>query len=433
MKILIISLFFPPQNSIASLRPYSWAKYWSRAGHDVTVVTLPKAEASSNIETSFEHFKVIEVPAPLMRIIKGDSYKNQFSTSAKANKKIGLLPEIKIKIKQFRNKIQSRYGIFFSCRMPDTLDFLWTAAVVKALNNEKWDLVVSTAWPYGVHAPAYHLKNNGLAKHWIADWRDLWTDNHMYPGLPGFRFVERFLEKKWCNAADLITTVSLPLVEVFQKKYGNKSKVVFNGFDEEDYKNLPDESVFPDDGVFRVLYTGSIYPGQRDPTPLFHAVAQLDREGFITPNNLQVLFCGVNANLNELAKDTGIESYVRYLGFLPRPEALRLQRDASALLLLEFESKEVKGILTGKVFEYLFAGPPIIAIGVTHESSIGELLASTDTGKSFGKDTNAIKGYLKHLMQNPELRSRKCKSEILMYSRKNQAKRMLDLVISTDG
>lgn len=254
----------------------------------------------------------------------------------------------------------------------------------------------------------------------------------MYPGLPGFRYVERFLEKKWCNAADVVTTVSPPLMEILHKKYGQKSRVVFNGFDEEDYKNLPDENIFPDDGVFRILYTGSIYQGQRDPTPLFHAIAQLDREGFTTPNNLQVLFCGVNANLNELAKDTGIESYVRYLGFLPRSEALHLQRDASALLLLEFESNKVKGILTGKVFEYLFAGPPIIAIGVAHESSIGELLARTDTGKSFGKDTNSIKEYLKHLMRNPELRSRECKSDILMYSRKNQAMRMLDLVISND-
>lgn len=42
MRILIVSTFFPPENSIASFRPYSWAKWWSRAGHEVTVVSTKK-------------------------------------------------------------------------------------------------------------------------------------------------------------------------------------------------------------------------------------------------------------------------------------------------------------------------------------------------------------------------------------------------------
>lgn len=431
MKILIISLFFPPQNSIASLRPYSWAKYWSRAGHDVTVVTLPKTEASSDSEASFEGFRVIEVGAPLMQWLRRVPHENKYK---KINKKIGLIADVKFKIKKFRNRIQSYYGIFYGCRMPDALDFFWSGAVVKALNNEKWDLVVSTAGPYGVHAPAYFLRKNGLAKHWIADWRDLWTDNHIYPGLPGFRLIERLLEKKWCNSADVVTTVSDPLMEILRKKYGEKSQVIFNGFDEDDYKNLPVGSIFPCDGVFSIVYTGSIYPGRQDSTPLFHAIAELHHEGFITPNSLQVLFCGVNSNVNELARNAGIESYVKYLGFLPRVEALRLQRDASALLLLDFDSEGVKGILTGKVFEYLFAGPPIIAIGVGGESSIGELLSNTAAGKAFGKDLIPIKNYLKNLIHNPGLqsRSRENNSKILKYSRGNQARRMLELVNSND-
>ena len=62
MKILIVSYYFPPQNSIASLRPYSWAKWWSRAGHDVTVLTIEKKILKNNLNLDCSMFKLIEVP-----------------------------------------------------------------------------------------------------------------------------------------------------------------------------------------------------------------------------------------------------------------------------------------------------------------------------------------------------------------------------------
>ena len=62
MKILIVSTFFPPQNSIASLRPYSWAKWWSRAGHDVTVLTTEKEEWANNLNLDCSGFTVIKTP-----------------------------------------------------------------------------------------------------------------------------------------------------------------------------------------------------------------------------------------------------------------------------------------------------------------------------------------------------------------------------------
>lgn len=433
MKILIICLFFPPRNSIASLRPYSWAKYWSRMGHDVTVVTTPKKYHPSNIDLPFDGFRVIEVDVPLVRFLRKISSKNYFShenAQVRGREKSGFLPCVVQSIQERWRKIKAKYGIFYAIRMPDILDFYWSRRVIDRLKNKKFDLIVSTAGPYGVHAPAYHLKKKGLTKHWIADWRDLWTDNHMFPGIPGFRKIERFLEKKWCESADVITTVSEPLAEILRAKYGNKVSVIFNGFDEEDYLSLPAAKAFPDDGVSRILYTGTIYPKFQDPSPLFSAIFELHQDGVLKPGKLQVLFCGLNSNVTELAESMGVGLYVRYLGFLPRTQALHLQRDATALLLLEVENKEVKGVLTGKLFEYLFAGPPVITIGVTRGSGIGELLEKTGSGKAFGRDVSSIKSFLKELTENYGRHANKPenKEEILKYSRREQARLMLELV-----
>jgi len=311
------------------------------------------------------------------------------------------------------------------------LDF-WSGAAVKALSGRKWDLVVSTAGPYSVHSPAYRLKKKGLAKCWIADWRDLWVDNHMFPGLPVFRTIEKFLERRWCQFADVITTVSEPLADVLRVKYGEKVVVIYNGFDADDYNSLPVERAFPDDGVFRIVYTGSIYQKRQDPTLLFRVLKNLANSNIVSSHDVKVVFCGNNADVSVIAEKEGVADFVEYLGFLKRDEALHMQRDASVLLLLEFESEEYKGVLTGKLFEYLYAGPIIWAVGVSTDSSIGRILDETKRGVAFGSD--AV------LLQDELLAALSCRNagltkylhlscpNIKKFSRQIQAENILNLV-----
>jgi glycosyltransferase involved in cell wall biosynthesis len=313
--------------------------------------------------------------------------------------------------------------------MPDQLD-LWCKVAFNAVKNQHWDLVVSTAGPYGVHCPAYRLKKSGIATHWIADWRDLWVDNHIYRGLPGFRFVERLMEKRWSQEADAITTVSKPLAEILRRKYGNKVHVIYNGFDPEDFENLPMERVFPTDDTFRIVYTGTIYTGKRDPAPLFKAVGSL-LQNKLNPEGLRIIFCGSNSDVSDIARKYSVNNIVEYAGFLPREVALRMQRDADALLFLEYESENVQGILTGKLFEYLFAGPPIIGVGVSDNSSVGQLLKRTGRGICLGINSDIIAEELirriseKHASSQKKIMNFKSISE---YSRKEQSEKMLRIL-----
>lgn len=428
MKILIITAYFPPQNSIASLRPYSWAKYWSRAGHDVTVLTIPKDYHPSNTPMPTEGFKVMEVPIPGLKFLR------ELLGARVHRKRTNDIMQARPYESNFKNWLRVKlddwrqhYGVIYACRMPDPMD-VWKMVAIRAVKNQCWDLVISSAWPYCVHAPAHYLRSHGLAKKWIADWRDLWVDNHMFPGLPGVRLIERWLEKRWSECADIITTVSQPLADRLRHKYGSKVQVVFNGFDPEDYQQIPRERAFPDDATIRIVYTGTIYANQRDPTPLFQALAWMDHNEKIRPGCLQVLFCGHNANVDALARKEGVEAYVKYLGFVPRNEALRMQRDASALLFLEFESETVKGILTGKLFEYLFAGPPILAVGVGKESGAGELLMRTEIGQACGRDIGKIVAFVEDLLNKQRKPKKAPPDEVMSFSRQAAADKLLNFV-----
>jgi glycosyltransferase involved in cell wall biosynthesis len=433
MKILIISIFFPPRNSIASMRPYSWAKYWSRAGHEIVVLTIPKDEKPSDSLMDFSGFRVMEVPVPGIKLIRyfESGGKGLCSSSKGADAYLGsrLSAIIIRKLHSLVRILQHRYGIISGIRMPDPMEF-WGEAAFRAVNHEAWDLVVSTAGPYYVHIPAYRLRRAGLAIRWIADWRDLWVDNHMFPGWPIFKWIEGRRERDWCELADYISTVSPPLADILGTKYQCKVAVIYNGFDPEEYINLPRENVFDDSSIFRIIYTGTIYQGKQDPSPLFEAVKKLAAAGIVTPDKLKIMFCGSNADVTELAKSHGISSYVEYLGFVPRARALQLQQAADALLLLEVESEKARGILTGKLFEYLYAGPPILAIGVGADSAVGEILYQTGRGKAFGRDHERLARELQDMIDDASLKSvRKGDlSVISQYTREAQADALLRLV-----
>lgn len=426
MKILIVSTFFPPQNSIASLRPYTWAKYWSREGHNVTVLTTQKVQHPSDSPMPTDGFSIVSLPIPgLMGKISG-LLKNakQGSESKKTEKKSSPI----IKLIFF---IKRRYGIYSGCRMPEVTD-AWAKIALAYAGKEDWDFVISSAWPYSVHRVGYGLKTSGKAKFWIMDWRDLWSGNHMYPGLPIIRWLEKRMEQKFHSTADMVTTVSDPLASQLRIDVGNKVHVIYNGFDPDDYADLSKEFVFPDDGVFRIVYTGSIYSGKQDPTPLFEAIKKLHDSNIISPSQLSVIFVGINSDVTDLAKKNHVGEYVSFQGVVPREHALRMQRDCDVLLFLEFQKPGVDGILTGKLFEYLFAHSPILAIGMSNESSAGTIIEKSRRGVALGNNVANIEQWLLlQLNNNARQKTLATKNHtdpmILKYSRENSAKQLLAL------
>ncbi len=411
MRILIVSTFFPPLNSIASLRPHSWAKFWSKDGHDVTVLTMEKGSGASNdLKLPCDGFKIIEAPAPaILKRLKTAAQSTPHEGQAK--------PSWKAKCIEY---LRFKRGIFNACRMPDFTD-LWIRPALKAIADEPpYDLVISTAGPYSTHIVASQIKKRGQAKKWIADYRDTWSNNYIYPGLPPFSWIEKLWEKRLLKKADLITTVSEPFADQFRDIHSTPVLSVENGFDPSDLEALPKGSIFPQDGKIRIVHTGSLYLGKRDPTPLFRVLKRLQDPRY------EVLFVGERqANLAALINDFGVAEYVKEVGRVSRDDALKMQRDADALLFLPWNDPSVDGVLTGKIFEYLFSGTPILAVGGGQMEASQQLIVDAEAGWACLTDDEVVEA----LKSIPQKQIQPRKDILDKYNRKALAGKLLEAVL----
>lgn len=237
------------------------------------------------------------------------------------------------------------------------------------------DAIISSSGP-----PTCNLIANDLKEEynlpWIADFRDLWTQNHNYRFSKFRRFFERRLEIGTLSQADALTTVSEPLTGNLKYLYPNKSIFsIPNGFD-------PDQR---NPGVplakkFTITYTGYIYPGRQDPDPLFQALSSLISKGYLDPRDLSVDFYGYKYDwLDDNVKRFGLDDVVRINGSITREDAIEVQRRSHLLLLLTWNNKEERGIYTGKLFDYLAASRPILSVGM-YGGVVEDLLKATGAG-----------------------------------------------------
>lgn len=184
----------------------------------------------------------------------------------------------------------------------------------------------------------------------------------------------------------------------------------------------------------RIVHTGMIYEGHRDPTPLLDVLSKLYLKGDIDAGDVTIDFYGERVDLaKRLAGRADYAPFIRLMGHVSREKALIAQREAGLLLLLESPAAEARGVLTGKLFEYIAAGRPILCVGSRPEYEIGEILVSTGTGRVFGPDQyrsieqifiETLKGKGLYLDYMPVL------DEILVYSRKRLAVEMFDNLIN---
>lgn len=425
MKILIISYYFPPINSIASLRPYSWAKYWSQMGHEVTVLTANEVKKSNDLIMDCSMFNIIRITNPLKSLMTQSTAEGSIQIKMQSPSKPTFL-------RKFKTFLQSR-GIMSTARMPDFNDAV-IAKSVDAIGSAQFDFIISTAGPYTEHLIARKIMKKQKQAFWIADYRDLWTQNHIFKGLFPFTWIEEYLEKKINHSADYIITVSQPLADQISLKYNiNNVAVIENGFDSDDTNTISPEPYWSDNKV-RLVYTGVIYRGKQDPSPLLEAIQIIDQsEDSHLLQKLEVIFVGGSkGDLHELISKYGVDTWVKDYGFVSRNNALRMQRDAHGLIFLEFETPGIDGILTGKLFEYLDSGTEILGIGVTDKSTPGKLIAESGQGRNFGTDSQIIATYLKSLLEKESKPVIAKNTECLKkYSRKYLAEKLLSIVTSS--
>ncbi|MBN1668946.1 MAG: glycosyltransferase [Anaerolineales bacterium] len=333
MRILIISYYFPPFNTIGAVRVGKSAKYLQQFGHEIQVIT---ARDQAIYKQLLPPSLTLELPAGQVHYC-GPGKTAQESTASP----------------------QPRWSTRLHAIRRSQLLWAFPAATCSNALLRQWqpDLIFASALPTAALLAAQRVSRKWQIP-WVAELRDLWSDNR-YIDYPNWRrHFEALLERKTLSSASGFVTVSEPLAEILRQKYHKPTQVIFNGFDPDD---LPDAPRLPatDDKV-QIVYTGSLYPGKRDPVQLFAALRALGpvadhfRVTFYTPDR---------EYLQTLIDRMGVAAWVEGHAPIAYREALQQQRAADVLLLLIWDQAHAAGTLTGKIYEYIGARRPILMIG----------------------------------------------------------------------
>jgi glycosyltransferase involved in cell wall biosynthesis len=264
-------------------------------------------------------------------------------------------------------------------------------AAIRIARAHGIDAVLTTSPPNSVHLVGAAVKRATGAK-WVADLRDsLVAHPHRRAESAAVRAKEKVDEgvaRLVARSADAITCVSDAIADE-ARRFEPRGRVVTisNGCDFDDFAGL---EYVPGDR-FRITHTGSFF-GKRDPRPFLTA---LERSGL----DVQARFVGDFRSVDkEWAQARGLADRIDLIPYAPRQQALELQRDSDVLLLLIPDAGgRGKGVLSGKVFEYLAAERPILAL-VPPDGAAAELIQETGAGVvAPPDDVDAIEAALREL------------------------------------
>lgn len=365
----------------ASPRIPALVTHFPEFGWEATIIT-PAIGSDAKSRLGFpqgflEKTRIIEAPYRgdifwfWRGLFKFFGYKTSESITEQIKSRVGVSKQ-----RSFVDVIMKWYQTFFA--YPDT-ERTWKKPALrvarKVLEEGRFDAILSSS-PF----PTSHIVASKLKKKfelcWIADFRDPWTENHIYP-YPLFRKVfERALEVKTMRKANALVAASPLSAEKIAALHKRNVHVVTNGFNPDNISSVP--ACLTD--KFTITYTGTIYTGKQNPGKFLTALRNLIEKKLVDPGDIAVGFYGRNDNWlrNEITV-YGLSDIIKQYGTISRSEALERQRESQLLLYLNWdEGKDLRSPL--KFYEYLAAQRPILASGGFSGDDIESMLFETKAG-----------------------------------------------------
>lgn len=393
-KVLIISYYWPPSGGSGVQRWLKIVKYLNNLGWEPIVYT-PENPEYPEIDTTLlsdipASLKVLKQPIwepyhfykMLVGLKKDDKIGAGFMSE---KKKIGITEKISVWLR----------GNLF---IPDAR-MLWIKPSVKFLSHyidqePGIKAIISTGPPHSMHLIAQRLhQRTGIP--WLADFCDPWTSIDFYNQLQLTYFADkkhRRLERNVLQSATKVVVVTRTMASEFEQLYPRKYDIVTNGFDHADINLLRNE---PADTKFSLSHIGSLVPS-RNPAILWKTLQLMVNKDLEFANDLEIKLVGkVDHSILEAIECAGLTSFVRRINYLPHDKALEETRKSRVLLLLINQTPNAKGILTGKLFEYLAVKKPILCIGPC-DGDVAEVLSETQSGYVCDfDDSESLEKYIK--------------------------------------
>jgi len=390
-KVLILTYYWPPAGGPGVQRWLKFVKYLPEFNIEPHVF-IPENPNYPILDNSLSR----EVPKSLKVFKKKiiEPYALAKLVARKSTEKFssGIISEEKKqnKLQQFMLYVRGNYFI------PDSRKF-WVGPAQKKiqpiLKKENISTIITTGPPHSLHLVGLGIKKELPGVQWIADFRDPWTSISYHDELKlteQSKAKHQELESNVLHNADKILVTSFSTQKEFQKKTKQPIHLITNGYDERPYDEVPAL-----DEHFTFAHIGSLMK-DRNPLNLWKVFSELINENKDFKSFFELDLIGKSAsNVVNSIKENELGEYLKITDYLPHEEALKKQEKAQILLLIEKNQKETKGIIPAKLFEYMSAKRPILAIG-PKDWDVCRLLKETKAGVCFTyEDEEKIKIYIK--------------------------------------
>ena len=375
-KVLVITYYWPPSGGAGVQRWLKFVKYLREFGWEPIVYTPENPEAPAVDESLLKDIppNLIVIKQPIWEpynLYKGligqkkDEKINAGFLTEK--KKPGLAEKISVWIR----------GNWF---IPDARKF-WIKPSIKFLSEylkkNPVDAMDSTGPPHSMHLIALGLKNK-LNLPWLADFRDPWTNIDFYDKLLLTKSSDekhKKMELEVLKNADSVVAVGWKMADDLKKISGQKIEVITNGYDEDDFSIKQIDL----DKKFSIGHIGAMN-ADRNPKMLWAALSELLSENENLTKDLKINFIGKTdySVINYLEKNK-LSSFVTKTDYLSHEKITEAMQASQILLLALNNTPNTLGVISGKLFEYIAAKRPILAIG-KENGDAAQIIKETGAG-----------------------------------------------------
>ncbi len=377
-KVLIVTYYFPPSGGPGVQRVLKFVKYLPEFGWQPHVLTVCDADYPARDESllaeiprhvTLHRTKIFE-PYSLYRKLTGKP--------ANAPVDVENIPQGGKKASLAESAAEFIRSTFF---IPDARIGWYPYAVPvghRIIREHNIDAIYSSSPPYTTAVIARKLhRSTGVP--WVAGFRDPWTGFLSTPDrwfLP--RAIDNYLERSAFRDANLVEAAWRGILKdiITKDPKLDQAKLAYlpNGFDRDDYPSFDQQP----NQRFTVTYTGSMY-GKRNPQTFLQAVEELVRDGKVDPQKILLRFIGrFGGEVRAMLASSAVRESIETVSYLPHSQSVGALLSSDALLLIVDEAAGSDEIVPGKVFEYIGADRPIIALAP--EGAIASLLRETRSG-----------------------------------------------------
>ena len=418
-KVLIITYYWPPAGGSGVQRWLKFSKYLRDFEIEPVIYTIDNPSYPI-LDKSSES----EIPKDL-EILKQAIFEpnSMLSFFGRNNKKesAGFLNPNPTFFGSIIQYIRANYFI------PDARKF-WIQPSVNFLSNylenNHIDAIITTGPPHSMHLIGLELKKK-LGIKWISDFRDPWTEIDYFQQLPLTKKATKKhqdLEQEVLRKSDMVVVVGETMKEKFLQ-HTKRIEVLTNGFD-----TIEDLSTQKLDEKFSITHVG-LMNSDRNPTILWEVLNEISNTNLNFKNDLRIKLIGklddaVIQDLKVFDHNT-----IETIPYLDHKDVSKYQASSQVLLLSINEVPSAKGIITGKIFEYLQAKRPILAIG-PEDGDAAMILKNTNAGTIIGfKNKTALKATILNLYKDYKEGVLFVKSiNIEQYHRKNITSQLAEVI-----